>query len=63
MTIFGRKINDFDMANIANYMDDEKREELHNEIAPCTHEEFIAAYIEKDPEFEDFLEQEFNFEA
>lgn len=28
-----------------NLMDDEIREELHSELAPCTDEEFLAAYI------------------
>ena len=63
MTIFERKITKNDMDNIASYMDDEIREELHNEIAPCSHEEFISAYIKRDPSFEEFLEQEFNFKA
>lgn len=29
-----------------NLMDDEIREELHREMAPCTDEEFLEAYIE-----------------
>ena len=28
-------------------MDDEIREEVHDELAPCTDLEFLAAYIEK----------------
>ena len=28
-----------------NLMDDELREELHRELAPCTDEEFLEAYI------------------
>ena len=35
---------DFDAA--VNMMDDAIREELHNELAPCTDQEFIDAYIE-----------------
>lgn len=35
---------DFDA--IVNMMDDEIREELHNELAPCTDQEFVDAYIE-----------------
>lgn len=62
MTIYGRKIMDEDMRNIATYMDDEIREELHGELAPCEHEEFIAAYLERDEDFEELLEQEFDFE-
>lgn len=62
MTIFGRTISDMDMRAIASYMDDDIREDLHCDLAPCTHEEFIAAYLERDPEFEDLLRNEFNFE-
>ena len=29
-----------------NLMDDEIREELHGEIAPCSDEEFLEAYME-----------------
>lgn len=32
---------------IVNYMDDEIREQLHNELAPCTEEAFLEAYLEK----------------
>lgn len=35
---------DFDAA--VNMMDDEIREELHNELAPCTDQEFMDAYAE-----------------
>lgn len=28
-------------------MDDELREELHNDIAPCTEQEFFDAYCER----------------
>jgi hypothetical protein len=61
MTIYGRKITQDDMDNIATYMDDEIRERLHFELAPCEPEEFLAAYLEKDPEFEEMLEREFDF--
>lgn len=62
MTIYGRAITNEDMNNIASYMDDEIREALHSELAPCTHEEFISAYLEKDPEFIEILSREFDFE-
>ena len=29
-----------------NLMDDEIREELHSELAPCSDEEFLEAYME-----------------
>lgn len=61
MTIFGRAIENDDMQNIAGYMDDEIRERLHGELAPCTHEEFINAYLAEDPGFEDLLRKEFDF--
>ena len=35
---------DFDAA--VNMMDDEIREELHNELAPCTDQEFMDTYVE-----------------
>ena len=38
---FGVEIN-FDAA--VNFMDDEIREMLHQEIAPCTYQEFFDAY-------------------
>lgn len=62
MTIYGRKITDEDMLNIASYMDDEIREHLNFELAPCTNEEYIAAYIEQDPELLDILKNEFDFD-
>ena len=40
---FGVEIN-FDAA--VNFMDDEIREMLHEEIAPCTDQEFFDAYCE-----------------
>lgn len=67
MTIYGRKITDEDMKNIATYMDDEIREELHSKLAPCSHEEFIDAYLDKvkfdcDDDFEEILYNEFDFD-
>lgn len=62
MTIYGRNITEADMEAIAVYLDDEIREEVHNELAPCTPEEFLAAYLEKDPDFITVLETEFGFE-
>lgn len=38
---------------IATYMDDEIREKVHYELAPCTKTEFITRYLELDPEFEE----------
>lgn len=36
---------------IVNFMDDEIREQVHNELSPCTAEEFLARYLELAPEF------------
>ena len=35
---------------IAEYMDGDLREELHNALAPCTDIEFLAAYLRKHKE-------------
>lgn len=32
---------------IASFMDEDIRDELHNELAPCTNEEFLSAYCKK----------------
>lgn len=61
MTVYGRAIDQETMNNIATYMDDEIREELHGHLAPCTPEEFLEAYLERDPDFEDLLKREFDF--
>lgn len=61
MTIYGRKITQDDMNNIATYMDDEIRETIHSKLAPCEPEEFISAYLDADPCFVELLEQEFDF--
>ena len=61
MTIYGRAINQEDMDLIASYMDDDLREELHADLAPCTPEEFITAYLERDPDFLDLLQDTFEF--
>ena len=48
--------------SIASYMDDDKREQVHAELAPCTNEEFLKRYLELDPEFEVVLKNEFGIE-
>ena len=50
------------MDAIATYMDDEKREQVHNEIAPCSPEEFLKKYLKLDPDFEQLLFEEFKIE-
>ena len=62
MTIRGERITQKDMDIIANYMNDDIREQVHRELAPCEPEEFLARYLELDPGFEITLRQEFGFE-
>ena len=47
---------------IVNYMDDDIREQVHMELAPCTNRQFIERYLELDPEFEQLLAEEFSIE-
>jgi len=47
------------MDTIASYMDDDIREDLHEKLAPCDNIDFLKAYVEKDPEFEEFLRRDF----
>ena len=61
MTIYGKKITQEDMDVIGSYMNDEIREDLHADLAPCTPEEFLNAYLERDPDFLNLLENEFYF--
>lgn len=42
---------------LVELMNDEIREEVHAELAPCTNEEFLARYLELDPGFEKTLDQ------
>lgn len=64
-TVHGHVPTQKDLDNIASYMDDECREDLHMEIAPCTPEYFLSEYIWKysdaDPDFYDILRDEFGF--
>lgn len=61
MKVYGEKITEEIMYDIASYMDDKIREDLHAELAPCEPEEFLRAYLKKDPEFEELLNNEFSF--
>lgn len=44
---------------IAIYMDDDIRENLHCEIAPCEPEFFLKEYLKRDPGFKKLLHDEF----
>ena len=48
---------------IASYMDDDKRERVHFEFAPCEPEEFLKRYLELDSDFEELLNNEFGIEV
>ena len=39
--------DEVDFNTLINLMDDKIREKVHNEIAPCTEQEFINRYIEE----------------
>lgn len=61
MKIYGRKITNEDMQNIAEYMNDAIREELHGKLAPCSNEKFLREYIKLDTEILEILRNEFDF--
>ena len=45
----GKKVEELlelGMDVLVNYMDDELREQVHRELAPCTDEEFLVRYME-----------------
>ena len=50
------------MDAIAVLMDDETREKVHNELAPCEPIEFLKRYRELEPSFEAVLKDEFSIE-
>lgn len=67
--MFRRGYNNFDldtdndlMDEIASYMDDDIREQVHFELAPCNNSDFLGRYVELDPEFSELLSSEFGIE-
>lgn len=50
------------MDAIAVLMDDETRERVHFELAPCSNESFLKRYCELVPGFEKTLKDEFSIE-
>lgn len=62
MKIYGHEMNADDFESIVLYMDEDILEEVHREMAPCSNETFLRAYIQKDERFIDLLEKEFSFE-
>ena len=61
MKVYGRPLTQKDLDIMATYMDDEIREAVHAELAPCKPEEFLRRYLELDPDFIELLTSEFNF--
>ena len=51
-----------DLDAIVNLMDDDIREKVHFEMAPCTEESFLKRYLQLDPDFENVLQTEFGIE-
>lgn len=50
-----------ELSVIAMYMDENIREQVHFELAPCTPYEFLNRYCELDENFIDTLNSEFHF--
>lgn len=44
---------------IVNMMDNDTRERVAFELAPCTEETFLERYLELDPDFQNVLDTEF----
>ena len=57
-----RIIDDALMENIATYMQDEVREDVHADLAPCSNEEFLVEYCKRDADFEELLRTEFSID-
>lgn len=43
-------LEEISLDTMAEYMDDDTREAVHNEIAPCTDLEFLTRYLELAPD-------------
>ncbi len=46
-TVINQNDKEIDFTTAVNLMDDEIREELHAEMAPCTDQEFFDAYLDR----------------
>lgn len=57
-----REVNQVRLDEIAVYMNDEIREQVHAELAPCTPDEFLTRYLQLDCELINLLLSEFNIE-
>lgn len=47
-----RRIAESELVKVTPYRNDEIRESVHFDFAPCTATEFLAEYLKRDPEFE-----------
>lgn len=47
---------------IVTYMNDDIREDVRFDLAPCSEEEFLDEYVKRDQEFEKLLHEEFGIE-
>lgn len=54
------KLTETFLNDISVYMDNNKRERVHFELAPCAPEKFLRRYLELDPDFETVLKSEFS---
>ena len=64
MTRYGQKVKlDQELLDvIATYMDDDIRENIAFELAPCSPDEFLMEYTKHDSKFVDLLKSEFSIE-
>ena len=64
MLRYGEKFNlDKNLLDaLVTYMNDDIREDVHFDLAPCSEEEFLDAYVKRDTEFEKLLHEEFGIE-
>ena len=47
------------METISTYMEDDIRESIHFNLAPCSNDDFLIAYCKADPDFSFLLWSEF----
>lgn len=62
ITVKLSEVNQTMLDDIATYMCDEIREQVHIELAPCSPEKFLVRYLQLDQKFEELLSSEFNVE-
>jgi hypothetical protein len=57
-----REVNQVSLDEIAGYMNDKIREQVHAELALCTLDELLTRYLQLDCELINLLLSEFNIE-